>query len=93
MIAAIGADKSLGYNLDMGFIIVPPDQKRVPVKILRVSRGVGPGPVPAARQRAHRELAAAAQRGHEGACPRRARPSRTCSATAPATATSSSSIP
>src|SRR4051812_36918215 len=34
MIAGIGADKSLGYNLDMGFIIVPPDQRRVPVKLL-----------------------------------------------------------
>src|SRR5512147_3318894 len=27
MIAGIGADKSLQYNLDMGFIIVPADQK------------------------------------------------------------------
>src|SRR5262245_32944044 len=34
MVASIGADKNLGYNLDMGFIIVPPDQKRVPVKLL-----------------------------------------------------------
>src|SRR6266508_5800312 len=32
IIASIGADKSLGYNLDMGFIIVPPDQKKVAVK-------------------------------------------------------------
>src|SRR4029453_16699771 len=31
MIASVGADKSLGYNLDMGFIIVPPDQKKAPV--------------------------------------------------------------
>jgi len=33
MIASIGATKSLGYNLDMGFVIVPPDQKKIPVKI------------------------------------------------------------
>src|SRR6266571_4060991 len=29
IIASIGADKSLGYNLDMGFILVPPEQKKV----------------------------------------------------------------
>ena len=32
MVAGIGADKPLRHNLDMGFIIVPPDQPRVPVK-------------------------------------------------------------
>src|SRR5262249_28077182 len=31
IIAGVGADKSLAYNLDMGFILVPPDQKKVPV--------------------------------------------------------------
>jgi hypothetical protein len=45
MIASIGADKSLGYNLDMGFVIVPPDQKRIPVKITSTRR-VRPGPFP-----------------------------------------------
>ena len=34
MIASIGADKNLGYNLDMGFILVPPDQKRVPTSTI-----------------------------------------------------------
>src|SRR5262249_26794398 len=34
MIAGIGVDKPLEYNLDMGFIIVPADQKRVEVKLL-----------------------------------------------------------
>src|SRR5215468_4971572 len=34
MIAGIGAAKSLQYNLDMSFILVPPDQKRVPVKLV-----------------------------------------------------------
>ena len=29
IIASIGADKPLRYNADMGFILVPPDQKRV----------------------------------------------------------------
>src|SRR5258706_2855723 len=33
MIASIGADKSLGYNLDIGFVISPPDHKLVPVKL------------------------------------------------------------
>ncbi|HEY7426382.1 MAG TPA: hypothetical protein VH682_19270 [Gemmataceae bacterium] len=33
LIASVGANKKLAYNLDMGFIIVPPDQKKVPVKI------------------------------------------------------------
>ena len=46
MIASIGADKSLGYNLDMGFVIVPPDQKRVPVKLLEYPNESDPGPYP-----------------------------------------------
>ncbi len=33
IIASIGASRPLWYNLDMSFIIVPPGQKRVPVKI------------------------------------------------------------
>jgi hypothetical protein len=45
LIASIGADKSLGYNLDMGFILVPPDQKRVAVK-LHDSSESDPGPYP-----------------------------------------------
>jgi len=46
MIASIGADKSLGYNLDMGFVIVPPDQKRIPVKITEYPAESDPGPFP-----------------------------------------------
>ena len=46
MIASVGADKSLGYNLDMGFIIVPPDQKKVPVKLLEYPKESDPGPYP-----------------------------------------------
>jgi hypothetical protein len=46
MIASIGADKSLGYNLDMGFVIVPPDQRKVPVKINLYPAESDPGPFP-----------------------------------------------
>lgn len=46
IVASVGADKSLGYNLDMGFIIVPPDQKRVPVKLLLYADQSDPGPYP-----------------------------------------------
>ena len=46
MIAAIGADKPLQYNLDMNFVIVPPDLKRVPVKILDYPDESDPGPFP-----------------------------------------------
>jgi len=46
MIASIGADRNLGYNLDMGFILVPPDQKRVPVKLLDYPNESDPGPYP-----------------------------------------------
>jgi hypothetical protein len=46
MIAGIGADKPLQYNLDMGFIIVPPDQKRVDVKLLDYPAESDPGPYP-----------------------------------------------
>jgi hypothetical protein len=34
IVASSGADKPLLYNLDMSFIIVPPDQKKVPVKVV-----------------------------------------------------------
>jgi hypothetical protein len=46
MVASIGADRPLGYNLDMGFVIVPPDQKRVPVKINLYPAESDPGPFP-----------------------------------------------
>jgi hypothetical protein len=46
IIDSIGPEKSLGYNLDMGFIIVPPDQKRVPVKMLDYPEESDPGPFP-----------------------------------------------
>jgi hypothetical protein len=46
MIAGIGADKRLAYNLDMSFILVPPDQKRVPVKLVTYPDESDPGPYP-----------------------------------------------
>src|SRR4026209_1497743 len=46
IIASIGAGKHLGYNLDMNFVIVPPDQPRVPVKILLYPADSDPGPFP-----------------------------------------------
>lgn len=46
MIAGIGADKKLAFNLDMGFVIVPPDQKKVPVKLVSYADESDPGPYP-----------------------------------------------
>ncbi len=46
IIASIGANKNLGYNLDMNFVIVPPDQTRIPVKILQYPADSDPGPFP-----------------------------------------------
>ncbi len=48
IIASIGARKPLRYNPDMGFVLVPPDQKRVDVKIVTYpdESDKGPFPVP-----------------------------------------------
>lgn len=46
IVASIGADKPLRYNDDMGFILVPPDQKRVPVKLMAYPDESEPGPYP-----------------------------------------------
>lgn len=46
IIALIGADKRLAYNLDMGFIIVPPDQKKIDVKIKTYPDESDKGPYP-----------------------------------------------
>src|SRR5262249_4157629 len=48
IIATIGPDKSLAYNLDMCFILVPPNQKQVPVKLTSYpdESDKGPYPVP-----------------------------------------------
>lgn len=46
MVAGIGADKPLGVNRDMAFVIVPPGQPRVPVKLTEVPDESDPGPYP-----------------------------------------------
>ena len=46
IIDSVGALKPLAYNSDMGFILVPPDQKRVDVKITTYREESDPGPYP-----------------------------------------------
>ncbi len=46
MIAVIGANKRLAYNLDMSFIIVPPNQEKVAVKIVGYAGESDKGPFP-----------------------------------------------
>ena len=46
IVAAVGRDKPLEYNLDMNFILVPPDQKRVPVKFIDFPDESDPRPFP-----------------------------------------------
>ncbi|MCE9532459.1 MAG: hypothetical protein K8T89_15265 [Planctomycetes bacterium] len=46
IIATIGAEKKLAYNLDMGFIIVPPTQKKIDVKIKDYADESDKGPYP-----------------------------------------------
>src|ERR1041385_3399658 len=46
MIAAIGENKPLRCNSDMGFVLVPPGQKKVNVKLTAYSGESDPGPYP-----------------------------------------------
>ncbi|MEI7928572.1 MAG: hypothetical protein WCH40_08480 [Verrucomicrobiales bacterium] len=46
MIDAIGARKPLAFNLDMGFVIAPAAQKKVPVRLLQYPDESDPGPFP-----------------------------------------------
>jgi len=46
MIASIGPEKPIEYNLDMGFILVPPDQRRVEVAPIEYANESDPGPFP-----------------------------------------------
>jgi hypothetical protein len=46
IIDAIGALQPLKFNRDMGFVIVPVDQKRVPVSVGLYARESDPGPFP-----------------------------------------------
>lgn len=46
IIASIGDKKPLRYNTDMGFIIVPPDQPKVNLKVVDYPTESDPGPYP-----------------------------------------------
>ena len=46
MIELIGPDKSIAYNLDMSFILVPGDQPKVPARIYSYPDESDPGPYP-----------------------------------------------
>lgn len=46
IVNGIGADKKFAYNLDMGFVLVPPNQPRVDFKILDYPDESDPGPYP-----------------------------------------------
>jgi len=46
MIAFLGAGKHLGHNLDMGFVLVPPDQPKIAVKLTAYAGESDPGPYP-----------------------------------------------
>jgi len=46
IIASIGPEKPMRYNPDMGFVLMPSDQKRVEVKLTEYSGESDPGPFP-----------------------------------------------
>jgi hypothetical protein len=46
IIASIGAEKPLRYNPDMSFVLLPPSQKTVPVKLVSYASESDPGPYP-----------------------------------------------
>ena len=46
IVRRIGGDLPLGFNLDMNFVIVPPGQPRVPVRVLLYPQESDPGPFP-----------------------------------------------
>ena len=46
IITSIGVDKPFRYNPDMGFVLVPPDQPRVDVKVVDYPGESDPGPYP-----------------------------------------------
>ena len=77
MIATIGPGKSLAYNLDMAFILVPGNQKRVDAKILSYADESDKGPYPIAGRCAGRGLAAGrADARRRAGGQRRRRPTR-----------------
>jgi len=66
IIASIGAEKPLRYNPDMGFVIVPPDQPRVEVKIVDYAGESDKGPFPVPGNMPIEGWPAHYERYHEG---------------------------
>ena len=64
IIASVGADKPLRYNPDMAYILVPPDQPRVEVKIVDYPGESDAGPFPFADNTPIEGWPAHYQRGH-----------------------------
>jgi hypothetical protein len=46
LVDSVGSAKRIGYNRDMAFILVPADQKRVPVRLTEYTGESDPGPYP-----------------------------------------------
>ena len=46
ILATMEPNRSLGYNLDMGFVLVPADQPKAPVRITAYPEESDPGPFP-----------------------------------------------
>lgn len=46
LVASVGADKPFRYNPDMGFVLLPPDQPKIDVKITSYRAESDPGPYP-----------------------------------------------
>lgn len=46
IVASVGAGKPLRYNPDMGFVLVPPGQPKIPVKLVSYAAESDPGPYP-----------------------------------------------
>lgn len=46
ILETIGKDKSFAYNLDMNFVLVPPNQPRIPVRLTEYTHESDPGPYP-----------------------------------------------
>ena len=46
LVASVGTEKNLAYNLDMAFILVPAQQKKVAVRLTEYQAESDPGPYP-----------------------------------------------
>lgn len=46
IVSSVGKEKPLRYNPDMAFVIVPPDQKKIPVEIVDYANESDSGPYP-----------------------------------------------